>query len=187
MVERNKRRLYVAFFRRKPTRNVPVKFHTALIVARKSGLWPSSDSDIVKKLYLYEAINRIDPSTSQDTWFYEVTPLAEIPERVQKLSGLMFVGKLPASLSDEELRNMLDNDVPRKKFVADDLSWRCHTWIWDALTLLVSRQLIPALPKSPEQSWRDAIQFMDDKDPPSSLSRIPCCDESGKALANGWI
>lgn len=125
MPNSNKRRLYIAFFHREATKEVPVKFHTAFLVTPKN-LKTTSNK---KNSHLYHVVNRISPETGEDTWIFESR---ETRSRTQYLAGVMFLGKLPGSISDANLHDILDK-VPRQDLVRDKRAWRCCNWIWDAL------------------------------------------------------
>jgi len=125
----NKRRLYIAFFHRAPTEANPLPYHTALLVTPKN---PDAESDN-KDSRLFHVVNRIDSSTREDTWCFEQR---EMRSRTQKLAGVMLLGKVPNGISDKDIENILAN-VPRKKLVRDDRSWRCRHWVWEALAVCI--------------------------------------------------
>jgi hypothetical protein len=119
----NKRRLYIAFFHRGTSEEVPVKFHTAFLVTPKN----PNTTDEKMNSHLYHVVNRI--TDGEETWFFESR---EIRSRTQQLAGVMFLGKLPPSITHAKLRDILDK-VPRQNLVKDRRAWRCRDWIWDAL------------------------------------------------------
>jgi len=172
---KNKRRLYIAFFHRETSEAVPVKFHTAFLVTPKN----PKTTDEKKNSHLYHVVNRIS-ETGQETWVFEPK---EIRSRTLQLAGVMFLGKLPPSITHAKLKDIL-NKVPRQNLVEDRRAWRCCDWIWDALPIMVAQGVIGSLPAAPVDVWKTGIEFTGNQKMATLKNSIPCCNTAGQKIAS---
>ena len=127
MPQKNKRRMYIAYFRRASTPSLPARYHTCLFVTPKNPDPMSTN----KQCWIYHVVDRVAQAddAAKGYWIFEARPTFA---RTQKLAGVLLLGKIPPSLSDEDIKSILES-VPRQNTVAEDPSWRCRHWIWAAL------------------------------------------------------
>ena len=124
--ERNKRRLYIGYYNRLTTPSLPVKFHTSLLMTPKN---PDSLTT-VKECWRYHVVDRsANGSKDEGHWIFEAR---KAYSRSSKLAGVVLLGKVPQSVSAEDIETIMKS-VPRKATTAEDPSWRCRHWIWNAL------------------------------------------------------
>ena len=126
MVERNKRRMYIAYYHRTPTPSLPVKFHTSFLMTPKN---PNSVAT-VKECWRYHVVDR-SAKDSEDGGYW-IFQARRAFSRSSKLAGVLLLGKVPQSVSAEDIETIMKS-VPRKATIAEDPSWRCRHWIWNAL------------------------------------------------------
>lgn len=136
MLNSNKRRLYLAFFHRKPTEANPVPFHSAFLVTPKNPNTSSARSDG----HLFHVLSGLDPNqhATTTTQMYLSSSCASHPHM---LAGLMLLGKLPPSISTTALDEIFEK-VPRPKSAAEQPDWRSERWIWEALSVSAHHQLM---------------------------------------------
>ena len=128
MVERNKRRMYIAYYHRTPTPSLPVPFHTSLLMTPKK----PDTMDTAKQSRRYHVVDRVAPGeVAEAYWVFEARPAYA---RSNKLAGILLLGKVPQSISNDDIEGIL-RSVPMKATVAEDRSWRCRHWVWDAMTV----------------------------------------------------
>jgi hypothetical protein len=128
MGDKNKRRMYVAYYYRTPTPSLPVKYHSSLLLTPKN----PNTMDTTKKCLLYHIVDRAAPGdVAGGYWIFEARPAYA---RSTNLAGVLLLGKVPQSVSNEDIKRILMS-VPMKTTVAEDPSWRCRHWVWDALTV----------------------------------------------------
>lgn len=128
MVEKNKRRMYIAYYHRTPTPSLPVPFHTSLLMTPKN----PDTMETVKQSRLYHVVDRDAPGEEAEAyWKFEARPAYA---RSSKLAGILLLGKVPQSVSNDDIERIL-RSAPMKATVAEDRSWRCRHWVWDALTV----------------------------------------------------
>ena len=132
MVEKNKRRMYIAYSHRTPTPSLPVPFHTSLLMTPKN----PNTMDTTKQSRRYHVADRVAPPGDEAVayWVFEAR---HAYARSSKLAGVLLLGKVPQSVSNKDIERIL-RSVPMKTTVAEDPSWRCRHWVWDALTVSLS-------------------------------------------------
>lgn len=117
MFDKDKRRLYIAYYDRIPSLKYPGPFHAALLITPKNPKASNKDS------LLLHIVNKFDIRSKTNKWSYEhrttKTPTT-------KLSGLLLLGKIPNSIGDEEIVRMLG------EIVIQD-GWRCTNWVYAAM------------------------------------------------------
>jgi hypothetical protein len=128
MGEKNKRRMYIAFYTRTPTPSLPAKYHSSLLLTPKD----PNTMDTVKQCYRYHVVDRLAPGDAAGGyWIFEARPAYV---RSTKLAGVLLLGKVPQSVSNEDIKSILMS-VPMNTTVAEDPSWRCRHWVWNALAV----------------------------------------------------
>ncbi|KAJ3517916.1 hypothetical protein NLJ89_g197 [Agrocybe chaxingu] len=136
MFSKNRRRLYIAFYVRSIRNPDDVKFHTSLLVMQKCPDIGSMERNTLK----LDAVNDITED-GMEYWRYNYS---KVNTRTLRLAGLQLLAKLDDDIKDETLIELL-----QKVYVspnADDISWRCHNWVWEAVELLVENDIVPPLP-----------------------------------------
>ena len=128
----NKLRLYVAYWRRTPSKTSNQIFHTGLLLIPKN---PQNDERTTAR---YHVVNRIDPGTKLETWMFE--PTLQLLPRTNKLSGLMLLGKVPPEFTAEGIEAILRTvHIPTPQELANiearGDTWRCRYWVADALNV----------------------------------------------------
>ena len=130
MGEKNKRRMYIAYYHRTPTPSLPAKYHTSLLMVPKNSTMMSKES------WRYHVVDRLamDGDSSEGVWIFEAR---KSYSRSTRLAGVLLLGKVPHSASDQDIETIL-RSVPMKGTVAEDPSWRCRHWVWKALDVSLS-------------------------------------------------
>ena len=123
MGEKNKRRMYIAYYDRTPTPSLPVKYHTSLLMT------PKNCTLMAKESWRYHVVDRSAMGSSEAVWVFEAR---KSYSRSTRLAGVLLLGKVPHSASDQDIETIL-RSVPMKGTVAEDPSWRCRHWVWTAL------------------------------------------------------
>ena len=83
-----------------------------------------------KECWRYHIVDRVAPAdNAQAYWIFEAR---QAYARSTRLAGVLLLGKVPNSLSNDDL-NRIMKSVPMKATVAEDPSWRCRHWVWGAL------------------------------------------------------
>ena len=129
MFEKNKRRMYIAYYHRTPTPSLPVQFHSSLMITPKN----PNTMDTVKQSYRYHVVDRIAPpgDKAKGYWMFDARSAYA---RTSNLAGILLLGKVPQSISNDDIERIL-RSAPMKATVSEDPSWRCRHWVWDALTV----------------------------------------------------
>ena len=129
MVEKNKRRMYIAYYHRIPTPSLPVHFHSSLLITPKN----PNTMDTAKRSRRYHIVDHVAPP-GDDAVAYWMFEARSAYARSNKLAGILLLGKVPHSFSNDDIDEIL-RSVPMKATVAEDPSWRCRHWVWAALTV----------------------------------------------------
>jgi hypothetical protein len=118
-----KRRLYLAFY----YRGTPAKgYHVALLLTPKN---PSKSTEAVAwRFHVKNVIENVD-GTPKQVWIYEGAPTKT---RSDRLSGLVFLSKIPSGVSGEKLNEVLKTVEVKQ----DDPEWRCKDWVIAAIQVL---------------------------------------------------
>lgn len=88
--------------------------------------------ETVKQSWIYHVVDRDAPGDeAEGYWVFEARPAYA---RSSKLAGILLLGKVPQSVSNDDIEKIL-RSVPMKATVAEDRSWRCRHWVWNALTV----------------------------------------------------
>lgn len=184
---RNKPRMYIAFYKRAGSKAGDPSFHVAII----SRTHPLDDSD--NNTLRLHAVNTIlaptATSEAKEIWVFQgkfcrfQTPL---------LAGLLYLGKLPADRTFEDLQNACE-----KVHVPMDGAggFRCRRFVTDALkvcTVYCARRrraidaswrqimqedgFIPNLPCTPEELWARGRKFVIRN---LKTEGVVCCDVQG--------
>jgi hypothetical protein len=129
MGEKDKRRMYIAYYHRTPTPSLPVKYHTSLLIAPKN---PNTTAT-TKECWRYHVIDRSAPpgDAAKAYWVFEARMAFA---RSSKLAGIVLLGKVPHTISDEDVERIL-RSAPMKATVAEDPAWRCRHWVWAAMAV----------------------------------------------------
>ena len=121
---RNRRRIYIAYFRRVPSDESQLPYRTALLVAPKN---PTAEELEDRKCFLMRYTNIINPTDGSFNRRYE----SRSTEGATKwLVGLLLLGKLPNSVSNEEISNLLSEKVTGPSWQSEK---RCHHWVWASM------------------------------------------------------
>ena len=114
MGEKDKRRMYIAFYHRTPTPSLPVKYHTSLLIAPKN---PDTMAT-AKECWRYHVVDRTAPpgDPAKAYWVFEARKAFA---RSGKLAGVVLLGKVPHSVSDEDVERIL-RSVPMQATVEED-------------------------------------------------------------------
>ncbi|KAF8800798.1 hypothetical protein BYT27DRAFT_7245531 [Phlegmacium glaucopus] len=176
MNEKNKRRMYIAYYHRTPTPSLPVKYHTSLLMTPKN----PNTMDTVKKCWRYHVMDRVAPpgDNAGGYWIFEAR---RAYARSSRLAGVVLLGKVPHSVSNEDIEKIV-RSVPMKTTVAEDPSWRCRHWVWDAMTHLANNEVISSLLNKPEAIWDTGASFVEGCGSATDNEEIPCCNTNGKRL-----
>ena len=70
-------------------------------------------------------MDRVVPGDAIAHWVFEAR---RAYARSSKLAGVLLLGKVPQSISDEDIEEIIKS-VPMKATVAEDPSWRCRHWV----------------------------------------------------------
>jgi hypothetical protein len=121
----NKRRIYLAYFRRTPSDTNPTRYHSGIFITPKC---PDSKSNVLNS-FLWHVMNRIHRTEAQTIWQFEPK---ETRARTPMLVGLLFLGKLPNSITDEKISDLVQ-DLATPHYASDNPTWQCRHWVWSAL------------------------------------------------------
>ncbi|KAJ7204627.1 hypothetical protein B0H12DRAFT_468095 [Mycena haematopus] len=167
MFNRNKPRLYIAYYTRGRVNATDVPFHTALLLAPKN---PSSAApDTVR----YHVVNPIEGG--KEVWKYEDR---DTIFRTEKLVAVLLLGKVG---NKKDLDDLLEA-IP---LVQDDPQWRCRHWVWAAIDSMAAQGILAGLPGDGEFVWRTGLQFARQHqrhDGPNLEVSLPMCDTSGLSI-----
>ena len=106
----NKKRLYLTFFERLPTKRQPEKYHTSLLLSPKN---PDVKTDAAARATLYHVVNPVDLTVGKQVWKYESKPTRpRSPSR--RLVGLMLLGKVHPGNTPIKIKDIL-GAIPAKK------------------------------------------------------------------------
>jgi hypothetical protein len=183
--------MYIAYYHREPTPSLPVKYHTSLFTTPKN---PNSMTTI-RECMRYHIVDRVAPDDeAQGYWIFQAR---QAYARSTNLAGILLLGKILPSVSDKDIEGIL-RSVPMNRTVAENLSWRCRHWVWDALGVsfgfyqdylplmtsqhLIDREIIPSLPNTAEVVWNNGVSFIEGCGPITSGQGIPCCNADGKGI-----
>ena len=120
--------MYIAYYHRTPTPSLPVRFHSSLLMTPKN----PDTMDTAKQSYRYHVVDRDAPGDeAEGYWVFEAKSAYA---RTSKLAGILLLGKVPQSISNDDIERIL-RSAPMKATVSEDPSWRCSHWVWDALTV----------------------------------------------------
>ncbi|KAJ7211918.1 hypothetical protein B0H12DRAFT_1156484 [Mycena haematopus] len=170
MFNRNKRRLYIAYYTRR-THVVKLTedatFHVALLLAPKNPSSPTHGAtpDAVQ----YHVTNPIQ--AGQEVWTYEGKHTFFRDER---LAALLFLGKVRTQ-NLKDLNDLLEA-IP---LVQGDPQWRCRHWVWAAIDSLVAQGILEGLPGDGEFVWTKGLQFARQCELPNLEAPLPVCNASG--------
>ncbi|KAF9543135.1 hypothetical protein CPC08DRAFT_649985 [Agrocybe pediades] len=171
---RNKRRVYMAYFHRNPTEKHPVPYHTALYIAPKNPP-PASEGNSL----LLHAVNPIDRTTNppRQRWIFQ----SRDTQRTRLLRGVMLLGKLDNSLSNDDIINIVKQVYVPEGTITESLTWRCRDWVYDAAGILQDQNLVTSI----DNIWNKGYAFMQantlDLEPDQPL---PCCNTNGETLVS---
>ncbi|KAF8554437.1 hypothetical protein OG21DRAFT_1508870, partial [Imleria badia] len=127
-----------------------------------------------KECWRYHIVDRMAPGDdAQAYWIFEA--------RKAYACSTKLAGVLPHSLSNEDVNRFL-RSVPMKTIVAEDPSWRCRHWVWEALAHLISNNVITSLPNKPEVVWDTGASFIEGCGSTRDDEEILCYDTVGKRL-----
>ncbi|KAM6490696.1 hypothetical protein JOM56_014039 [Amanita muscaria] len=202
--------LYIAYYARVPKPTSPGRYHAALVVLPESG---SSQTYTRKSTFgrLLSAILPVSSSSTQSkeesikfhvinvpvsdssgkgrvAWDFRVEKddtAANGTKLRMRLVALMLVGSVTIEGVEETLTKV---DIPKYTDLRPE--WKCTNFLYEALTLLESSGIIPALPSIPlSQFWDMGVQFADKWRTEESVqmlasgAAVPCCDREGKEIA----
>ena len=127
---RNKRRLYIAYLSRKATKENSIKVHTAFLLSPKNPE-VNSDAKVSKLLHVKDVLT----SSGKPIWTYVVE---EVQARPPQVIGVQLLSKIPDSLEDKALQDILAG-IPLSQN-ATDPTWRCRHWIWRAVDVSIPQR-----------------------------------------------
>ncbi|KAJ3509044.1 hypothetical protein NLJ89_g5427 [Agrocybe chaxingu] len=175
MFSKNRRRLYMAFYVRSARDENDVKFHTSLLVTPKS---PNMQTMERNSLRLH-AMNTVNAS-GVEFWRYDYS---NVIVRTFRLAGLQLLAKIESDVTDEVLINLLKQVYVSPN--ANDLSWRCRNWAWDAIELLVKNGIVQPLPEgmAARDVWQAGYDFIENEDLNNMLREaLRTCDVRGHPI-----
>ncbi|KAK2463757.1 hypothetical protein APHAL10511_004250 [Amanita phalloides] len=169
----NKRRLYIAYYTR-PILSArdPHRYHSGLLAFRKH----PHKSDLAT---IFHA------TTSPGVpWTFETK---HITPRTMRLVGLVYIGKLDHTVTDDILIALLAGNVWVNNA---DPHWNCLDWLYEALMVLESKNVLDPLPFSAPKLWKIGAHYTDEWRMTCNDNRqlidagtpIPCCDILGNPL-----
>jgi len=122
----NKDRLYIGLY----ARDVPNTYHWAFLITPKAATGAPNET------IRYHVVNR--PTTrdgiTKDTWSFEKRELVSL--KTQLLLVRVLVAKIERSHND------LEASLLRVPVIQDDPSWRCRTWVKNALTQVTKDRIL---------------------------------------------
>ena len=122
----DKYRLYIGLY----ARDVPNTYHWAFLISPKAAT--GSPNETIR----YHVANRPAKrdGMTKDTWFFEKRELVTL--KTQLLLVRVLVAKIEGSQKD------LEASVQRVPVIQDDPSWRCRTWVRNALAQITKDRIL---------------------------------------------
>ncbi|KAJ7209170.1 hypothetical protein GGX14DRAFT_499352 [Mycena pura] len=168
---RNKDRLYIAYYTRGQAQSNDAPFHTALLLAPKNPSTKIGTEDTTR----YHVINPL--KGGRQLWQYDEKSAFA---RTDKLVAVMLLGKLPTSWNRQAVSELL-RAVP---VVQDNPQWRCRHWVWAAIDRLVAEGVLEGLAGNGSDVWNKGLTFARPHSYPDLLAPLPMCDSDGNSITS---